>query len=117
MVGDPNIFFRFSLGKPKIKKQLKDIEIEEGHTLTLDTEIYSEPEATVKWYINDQECSADARLKISHNTKRYEEYNLTLNLCKPQDTGVYEVRAKNLVGESVSKCQVNVLSEFLGEGF
>ncbi|XP_011291978.1 obscurin isoform X5 [Musca domestica] len=100
--------------KPKIKKQLKDIEIEEGHTLTLDTEIYSEPEATVKWYINDQECSADARLKISHNTKRYEEYNLTLNLCKPQDTGVYEVRAKNLVGESVSKCQVNVLSEFLG---
>ncbi|XP_073813115.1 obscurin isoform X2 [Musca autumnalis] len=97
--------------KPKIKKQLKDIEIEEGKTLTLETEIYSEPEATVKWFYNNQECSADARLKITHDTKRYEEYNLTLNLVKPQDTGVYEVRAKNLVGESVSKCQVNVLTQ------
>ncbi|XP_075169287.1 obscurin isoform X4 [Haematobia irritans] len=97
--------------KPKIKKQLKDIEVEEGKSFTLESEIYSEPEATVKWYKNGQECSADARLKIIHDSKRYEEYNLTLNLCKVQDTGVYEVRAKNNVGESISKCQVNVLTQ------
>lgn len=77
----------------------------------LETEIYSEPEATVKWYKNGQECSADARLKITHDSKRYEEYSMTLNLCKVDDTGVYEVRAKNKVGESVSKCQVNILSK------
>uniref|UniRef100_A0A1I8Q6N2 Obscurin n=1 Tax=Stomoxys calcitrans TaxID=35570 RepID=A0A1I8Q6N2_STOCA len=97
--------------KPKIKKQLKDIEVEEGKSFTLEAEIYSEPEATVKWFKNGQECSADARLKIIHDSKRYEEYNLTLNLCKPEDTGTYEVRAKNDVGETVSKCQVNVLSK------
>ena len=106
-------FYIFELGKPKIKKQLKDIELEEGKTLTLETEIYSEPEATVKWFKNGQECKADARLKINHDSKRYEEYSMTLNLCKPQeDTGTYEVRAKNLVGETISKCQVNILSEF-----
>ncbi|XP_059224502.1 obscurin isoform X2 [Stomoxys calcitrans] len=97
--------------KPKIKKQLKDIEVEEGKSFTLEAEIYSEPEATVKWFKNGQECSADARLKIIHDSKRYEEYNLTLNLCKPEDTGTYEVRAKNDVGETVSKCQVNVLTQ------
>ncbi|XP_046810938.1 obscurin isoform X2 [Lucilia cuprina] len=97
--------------KPKIKKQLKDTELEEGKTLTLETDIYSEPEATVKWYKNGQECSADARLKIHHDSKRYEEYSMTLNLCKPEDSGTYEVRAKNLVGESVSKCQVNILTK------
>lgn len=106
------ILFSLTLGKPKIKKQLKDVEVEEGKSLHLETEIYSEPEATVKWYKNGQECSADARLKITHDSKRYEEYSMTLNLCKVDDTGVYEVRAKNKVGESVSKCQVNILSKF-----
>lgn len=85
--------------------------MEEGNTLTLETDIYSEPEANVKWFKNGQECSADARLKIHHDSKRYEEYSMTLNLCKPADSGTYEIRAKNLVGESVSKCQVNILSK------
>lgn len=39
------------LGKPKIRKILKDTEVNEGDTLTLEVEIYAVPEPKVVWYI------------------------------------------------------------------
>lgn len=36
-------------GKPKIRRVLKDVEVKEGDSLTLEVEIYSTPEADVKW--------------------------------------------------------------------
>lgn len=35
--------------KPKVRKALKDTEITEGDTLTLEVEIYAKPEPQIVW--------------------------------------------------------------------
>uniref|UniRef100_A0A034VYZ1 Muscle M-line assembly protein unc-89 n=2 Tax=Bactrocera dorsalis TaxID=27457 RepID=A0A034VYZ1_BACDO len=96
--------------KPKIRKQLKDTEVQANGTLTLETDIYAMPEPTVQWFKDGQEISADARVKISRDSYRTEDYSLSLTICKPTDAGTYEVRALNAIGDSQSQCKVIVLT-------
>lgn len=37
--------------RPKVVKALKDTEIVEGDTLTLEVEIYAKPEPQIVWYV------------------------------------------------------------------
>ncbi|XP_054088791.1 obscurin [Zeugodacus cucurbitae] len=97
--------------KPKIRKPLKDTEVQVNGTLTLETDIYAVPEPTIQWFKDGQEISADARVKISRDSYRTEDYNLSLTICKPKDAGTYEVKALNAIGESQSQCKVIVLNE------
>ncbi|XP_020716206.1 obscurin isoform X3 [Ceratitis capitata] len=97
--------------KPKIRKPLKDTEVQANGTLTLETDIYAVPEPTVKWYKDGKEINADARVKISRDSYRTEDYSLSLTICQPKDAGTYEVRALNSIGESQSQCKVLILNE------
>ncbi|XP_069964240.1 obscurin isoform X3 [Bactrocera oleae] len=97
--------------KPKIRKPLKDTEVQANGTLTLETDIYAMPEPNVQWFKNGQQISADACVKISRDSYRTEDYSLSLTICKPTDAGTYEVRALNAIGESQSQCKVIVLNE------
>lgn len=98
-------------GKPKIVKSLKDVDISEGETLTLEVEIYAKPEPKIVWFKNGQEVRADARIKISRDCTRLETYNLTLNLIKRDDAGDYEVKATNTLGSASTLSHVKVLSK------
>lgn len=40
----------YKSGQPKIRKTLKETEINEGETLTLEVEIYAVPEPKIVWY-------------------------------------------------------------------
>lgn len=86
--------------------------MEQGNELKLEADIYAEPEAKVSWFHNGQECSADARIKIIRDSYHSETYSMTVNICKPEDAGAYEIRALNNVGESTSTCQVVILSKY-----
>lgn len=97
--------------KPRVKKSLKDIEVAEGETLSLDVEIYGMPEPKIVWLKDGQEVRTDARIKISRDSQRLETYNLTLNLVKEADSGEYEVRATNNLGTVSSKSKVIVTSK------
>ncbi|XP_012273370.1 obscurin isoform X3 [Orussus abietinus] len=94
--------------KPKIAKKLSDQRIKEGDTLKLKVEVSGTPEPEVKWFKDGQEVTADARIKITRDSKRKESYDLTLNLVKGSDGGVYEVRAENTMGVVTSKSKVTV---------
>ncbi|XP_064554448.1 obscurin isoform X2 [Drosophila montana] len=96
--------------KPKIRRPLKDVEVNEGSSLTLEVEIYSNPDANVKWFKNGHEIHEDANIKIIRDSQRIENYYLTLNLAKVEDTGTYEVKASNFIGETTSSCKVIVLT-------
>ncbi|XP_034109415.1 obscurin isoform X3 [Drosophila albomicans] len=96
--------------KPKIRRGLKDVEVKEGESLTLEVEIYSTPDANVKWFKNGHEIHEDARIKIKRDSQRIENYYLTLNLSKSEDAGTYEVKAANFIGETTSSCKVLVLT-------
>ncbi|XP_046590101.1 obscurin isoform X5 [Neodiprion lecontei] len=94
--------------KPKIIKKLTDQKITEGDTLNLKFEVSGVPEPEVKWFKDGKDVSADARIKITRDTQRKESYDLTLNLVKGSDGGLYEVRAENQMGVVTSKSNVIV---------
>lgn len=98
-------------GQPKIRKSLTDIEIAEKETLLLEVEIYAVPEAKISWFRDGKEVTSDARIKIHRDSQRSETYNLTLNLIKREEAGVYEVKAINTCGSAVSKSVVTVNSK------
>ncbi|VEN40588.1 unnamed protein product [Callosobruchus maculatus] len=93
---------------PRFLKQLKDTTVEEGATLHLEVEVEACPSPTVKWLRNGREVSADARIKISRDTKRHETYNLAVNLIKYEEQGEYEVVVTNSLGTVSSKSFVTV---------
>nr|XP_018906228.1 PREDICTED: muscle M-line assembly protein unc-89 isoform X2 [Bemisia tabaci] len=97
--------------KPKIKKELEDLVIDEGDTLNLTIECFGVPEPEITWYRNGQEVTGDSRITISRDKKRVEEYNLSVTLTKSEDGGEYEVRATNEMGTSVTKSYVTVHSK------
>lgn len=55
--------------------------------------------------------TGDAHVKISRDTKRVENYNMTFTLVKVEDGGEYEVRATNEMGSAVTKTIVLVQSK------
>jgi hypothetical protein len=99
-------------GAPRILKQLKDTTVEEGATLHLEVEVDGCPTPTVKWLKNGREVSADARIKISRDTQRQENYNLAVNLIKHEEEGEYEVVVTNSLGTVSSKSYVTVHSKY-----
>lgn len=99
-------------GQPKIRKSLTDVEVAEKDTLLLEVEVYAVPEPKIIWYKDGQEVRSDARIKIQRDSKRLETYNLTLNLIKREEAGVYEMKATNTLGTAVSKSVVIVNSKY-----
>nr|XP_033338378.1 obscurin isoform X2 [Megalopta genalis] len=97
--------------RPRLIKKLADMRVKEGDTMKLVFEVAGTPEPEVKWFKDGQEVSADARIKISRDSKRQESYDLTVTLVKGADGGVYEVRAENELGYVTSKSKVIVMTK------
>ncbi|XP_043277218.1 obscurin isoform X4 [Venturia canescens] len=99
--------------RPKIVKKLVDVKCKEGETLKLKVEISGTPDPEIKWFKDGEvlEVSADARIKITRDKQRKESYDLTLNLLKGSDGGVYEVKAENEMGSISCKSKVIVLTK------
>lgn len=97
--------------RPRLLKKLADQRIKEGDTLKLIFEVAGTPDPQVKWYKDGQEVSADARIKITRDSKRQENYDLTVTLVKGSDAGIYEVRAENELGFVTSKSKVLIMSK------
>ncbi|XP_031365474.1 obscurin isoform X3 [Apis dorsata] len=97
--------------RPRLLKKLADQRIKEGDTLKLIFEVAGTPDPQVKWYKDGQEVSADARIKITRDSKRQENYDLTVTLVKGSDAGIYEVRAENELGFVTSKSKVLIMTK------
>nr|XP_031831778.1 obscurin isoform X2 [Nomia melanderi] len=97
--------------RPRLIKKLADLRVKEGDTLKLEFSVAGTPAPEVKWYKDGQEVSADARIKITRDSKRQENYDLTVTLVKGSDGGVYEVRAENELGYVTSKSKVIVMTK------
>ncbi|XP_029048165.2 obscurin-like isoform X4 [Osmia bicornis bicornis] len=96
--------------RPKLLKKLSDLRVNEGDTLKLIFEVSGTPDPEIKWFKDGKEVSADARIKITRDSKRRESYDLTVTLVKGSDGGVYEVRAENELGYVTSKSKVIVMT-------
>ncbi|XP_050523343.1 obscurin isoform X48 [Daktulosphaira vitifoliae] len=101
------------MSQPTFKNGLKDLDIAEGGLLKLQVTCYGSPPPEIKWYKDGKEVRSGAHIKISRDTKRVENFSLTVNLVKFEDGGEYEVRATNEMGTAVTKSIVNVLAKHL----
>lgn len=104
--------FCFCAGQPKIRKSLTDVEVTEKENLLLEVEVYAVPEPKIVWFRDGQEVRSDARIKIQRDNQRLETYNLTVNMIKRDEAGVYEMKASNTLGTAVTKSIVTVNSEY-----
>lgn len=89
-----------------------DVEVTEKENLQLEVEVYAVPEPKIVWFRDGQEVRSDARIKIQRDNLRSETYNLTLNMIKREEAGVYEMKATNTLGTAVTKSIVIVNSEY-----
>lgn len=93
-------------GKPIFKKGLKDIQALENESLDIQVEIKGTPEPQVTFFHNGNEVTTDARIKIKKTSS--ETYHMTFNVLIPSDSGDWECRATNELGEVSSKCKITV---------
>lgn len=74
--------------------------------LRLSCKVTGYPEPELDWYFNgDLISSNDPRYNF---TRSGDVYTLIKQSCKPGDSGMYECKAKNSVGEDHTRSAVNI---------
>ncbi|MEQ2257861.1 hypothetical protein XENORESO_000001, partial [Xenotaenia resolanae] len=105
---DLKIAFQVTEMPPRFINPICDMETPEGTTVMFECSLMGIPSPIVSWFKGDK--------RISHNTKKYlhssDGDNHFLKICKvtTQDSGVYTCRAINLVGETLCRASLVVIS-------
>lgn len=105
---DLKIAFEVTEMPPRFINPICDMETPEGTTVMFECSLMGIPSPIVSWYKGDK--------KISHNNKKYllsfDGDNHFLKICKVAiaDSGVYSCRAINLVGETLCRASLVVIS-------
>ena len=76
-----------------------------GSTLILMVNIKGEPKPEARWFLDDQEITADARVKIEGDGTYS---RLTVTKTSAKDAGKYRVAAENSVGSDSAEFTVAV---------
>ncbi|RWS25061.1 muscle M-line assembly protein unc-89-like protein [Leptotrombidium deliense] len=91
---------------PSIKKQISDIEVNEGSSAMLEVKITGYPRPIISWFKETEEIEIDERHKFL--TEDEESYTLVVKNVKSSDSGKYTVKAKNDLGEVESTGKLTV---------
>uniref|UniRef100_A0A3B4G7Z6 Ig-like domain-containing protein n=1 Tax=Pundamilia nyererei TaxID=303518 RepID=A0A3B4G7Z6_9CICH len=98
-----------NLMPPRFINPICDMETPEGTTVMFECSLMGIPSPIVSWFKGDR--------KIPQNNKKYLHFsdsdNHFLKICKvtTQDSGVYTCRAINIVGETLCRASLVVLSQ------
>lgn len=95
--------------KPGFVTPMRDVYMEEGQPLNLSASFIGNPVPDVNWSKDGTPLSPSDRLTVTCDGKKTE---LEINPCEPNDTGVYECRISNPLGEDSTKAQANVRKIF-----
>uniref|UniRef100_A0A3B4TDW9 Ig-like domain-containing protein n=1 Tax=Seriola dumerili TaxID=41447 RepID=A0A3B4TDW9_SERDU len=102
------IAFEVTEMPPRFINPICDMEAPEGTTVMFECSLMGIPSPIVSWFKGDK--------KVPHNNKKYlhssDGDNHFLKICKvsTQDSGVYTCRAINVVGETLCRASLVVLS-------
>lgn len=89
------------IAKPSFRTPLKDIKIELGTKLILETVVEGKPEPSVSWTKDGTEMGATAKIsteKVGQSTK----YTLEVTNTTNSDLGKYELKASNCFGSATT---------------
>ncbi|RMZ96010.1 Muscle M-line assembly unc-89 [Brachionus plicatilis] len=62
---------------------------------------------SIKWFKNDEEIGETSEIRVQQDDNKY---CLTIDDCKPEDSGEYKAILINSFGQTQSQCRLNVLS-------
>ena len=93
---------------PKFTKLLSDVLVSEGEKVTFEGIVTGEPRPEVKWLLNNQPITASDHIKIVHDTDG--TIRLEIDAVRPEDKGVYTVKATNSSGDAKCFSQLIVKS-------
>ncbi|KAM6978118.1 uncharacterized protein LKV04_013555 [Tautogolabrus adspersus] len=105
---DLKIAFEVTEMPPRFINPICDMETPEGTTVMFECSLMGIPSPIVSWFKGDK--------KIPHNNKKYshtsdgDNHFLKIYKVTPQDSGVYTCRAINIVGETLCRATLVVLS-------
>lgn len=94
---------------PKFTKLLADILVSEGDKVILEGNVVGEPRPEIKWLLNNLPITDTQHFQITHD----DESNVKLEIeqVRPEDKGVYTVKASNSAGEA--KCFAQLIVKAL----
>lgn len=94
---------------PKFTKLLADILVSEGDKVILEGNVIGEPKPEIKWLLNNLPITDTQHFQITHD----DESNVKLEIeqVRPEDKGVYTVKASNSAGEA--KCFAQLIVKAL----
>ncbi|EDO49558.1 predicted protein, partial [Nematostella vectensis] len=93
---------------PEFKSALRDIEVNEGNTVTLRIHVTGSPKPEVDWFKDGKPVSGLPHRRFEVGCVG-EVYTLVIKEARGSDTGKYLCKAYNSAGEVTSSCNVDVL--------
>lgn len=98
---------------PKFDKLLSDVLVSEGDKVIFEANVTGVPRPEIKWFLNNQAVNADDHIKISHSDDG--TLKLEIEQVKPEDKGVYTVKASNPSGDAKCFAQLIVKTQKIQE--
>lgn len=88
---------------------MSDILVSEGENVTFEGNVVGEPVPEIRWLLNNQPISGTDHVKITHDTSDG-TIRLEIGSVRPEDKGVYTVKAVNSSGDAKCFSQLIVKS-------
>lgn len=93
---------------PKFTKLLTDVLISEGDNVNFEANVVGEPRPEIKWLLNNYPVTDHEHFQMSYDNAG--NIKLVIQSVRPEDKGVYTVKATNLIGEAKCFAQLIVKS-------
>lgn len=90
---------------PQFSKELKDLTVVDGESLSLSCNVTGDPEPQITWTKNRKPLSSSEVVDL-----KYKNGVATLRISEvyPEDEGEYVCKATNSVGTSETKCRLTI---------
>lgn len=91
--------------KPTFTNSLKDVQIRDGETMTIECAVSGDPEPQISWSKNGKIISSSEIIDLKYKNG---VAKLTINEIFPEDEGLYVCTATNSVGSTDTQCRLTV---------
>lgn len=95
---------------PKFSRNLADLTVNDGESLTLTAHVIGDPEPQVVWTKDNKPLNSSEVVDLKY---RNGIAKLHINEVYPEDEGIYLCRATNSIGTSETQCRLTIKRKYI----